>query len=412
MRWSPPVSTSFDREGPHDNSTGRQRHDGALGAVGERGTVLTAAGVWPLLALLAGPAAGPARKEPAEALGTDADRAVREGCELLGALDAADGVDAALGLWTRRVLALRPEWLTGLPLDLHGELTGDASADQNALDAWAQRHTDGLIERMPVRVTPDMLLVLASALLVRTTWAEPFRESPLRVTEGPWAGQELTGLHRYRTAAEQVRVHHTPAGPLTAFDVPGDNGLAVRLLLGPEDMTGGEVLHHGLAALGGGYRTVPGAELPEGAGPGLTVTEMASWGRHTAGGSGHRRFAVAAEHDLLERAGLFGLEAVMDNSCGHFPGLSETPLAVSTARQTATATFGPLGFRAAAVTAVTAGVAGVPPTPPYQARLVSARYDRPFGFLAVHRASGLVLVAGWATDPDGWDGRPVGPGMW
>ncbi|TJZ57496.1 serpin family protein [Streptomyces piniterrae] len=385
----------------------------ARDAVGERGTVLTAAGVWPLLALLAGPATGPARKELADALGTDAEHAVCEGCDLLAALGAADGVDAALGLWTQRTLALRPEWLSGLPLDLHGELTGDASADQEALNAWARRHTDGLIERMPVRVTPDMLLVLASALLVRTTWKRPFRESPLQVAEGPWAGRDLTGLNCYRLPAEQLRVHRTPAGPLTAFDVLGENGLDVQLLLGPEDMTGGEVLHHGLTVLGGGYPTVPGAELTEGAGPGLTVTTMPSWDGSSRADLSTVRFTVDAEHDLLKRPELFGLETATDNSRGHFPGISETPLAVSSARQAATATFGPLGFRAAAVTPVAMNVAGAPQIPPNEARLVSARFDRPFGFLAVHRASGLVLVAGWVTDPDGWDhSRPFGPGMW
>ncbi|MEV0369031.1 serpin family protein [Streptomyces sp. NPDC050636] len=384
----------------------------ARDAVGERGTVLTAAGVWPLLALLAGPAAGQARKELAEALGTDAEHAVRAGCDLLAALDAADGVDAALGLWTQRLLALRPEWLGSLPLDLHGELTGDASADQETLNAWARRHTDGLIEHMPVEVTPDTLLVLASALLVHTTWAYPFRERPLRVDEGPWAGRELTGLSLYGVAPEQFRVYRTPAGPLTAFDVAGDNGLDVQLLLGPEDMPGGEVLRHGLAALGGGYVSVSGAELAEGAGPGLTVTSEPSWDGAPRVDLLTARFTVDTEHDLLERAGLFGLETAMDDSRGHFPGISETPLAVSSAKQAVTATFGPLGFRAAAVTAMSLGLGSVPQTPPYEARLVSARYDRPFGFLAVHRASGLALVAGWVTDPDVWDGSLGGPGMW
>ncbi|MGW2486043.1 hypothetical protein ACWCV9_02330 [Streptomyces sp. NPDC001606] len=30
---------------------------------------------------------------------------------------------------------------------------------------------------------------------------------------------------------------------------------------------------------------------------------------------------------------------------------------------------------------------------------VYARFRRPFGFLAVHRASRLVLASGWVTDP-------------
>ncbi|WP_323139134.1 MULTISPECIES: hypothetical protein [Streptomyces] len=102
---------------------------------------------------------------------------------------------------------------------------------------------------------------------------------------------------------------------------------------------------------------------------------------------------------LLERADLFGLATAADTSRGHFPGISDQPLAVSAARQSATATFGPLGFRAAAVTVMPYAAGSVPPPPPYRAQRIAALYDRPFGFLAVHRASGLVLAAGWVATP-------------
>jgi hypothetical protein len=32
--------------------------------------------------------------------------------------------------------------------------------------------------------------------------------------------------------------------------------------------------------------------------------------------------------------------------------------------------------------------------------VVRAVFDRPFGFLAVHRETRLVLAAGWVTDPE------------
>ncbi|WP_405950351.1 hypothetical protein [Streptomyces prunicolor] len=31
---------------------------------------------------------------------------------------------------------------------------------------------------------------------------------------------------------------------------------------------------------------------------------------------------------------------------------------------------------------------------------VTARFDRPFAFLALHRHSRLVLAAGWVTEPE------------
>lgn len=368
-------------------------------AVEEAGTVLTAAGVWPLLALLAGPSAGPARTELAEALGTDPERAPSEAWALLGALDAADGVGAAAALWAHRALSLRPEWRDGLPPGTLGELTGTAAADQEALDAWARRHTDGLIERMPVEVTPDLLLVLASALLVRTTWAEPFGEYPLLLTEGPWAGREVTALRRSGAEASQLLVHDTPAGPLTAVRVEGDNGLDVHLLLGGPGVPGGEVLWHGVEALAGRYPAVAGPALTDGAGPGLRVTTEPSYDGVPSLDLTTVRFTVDAAHDLLKRPELFGLTAASDDSRGHFPGISDHPLAVTAARQRATATFGALGFRAAAVTVMPVAAGSVPPPPPYEALRITARFDRPFGFLAVHRASGLVLTAGWIAQP-------------
>jgi hypothetical protein len=38
--------------------------------------------------------------------------------------------------------------------------------------------------------------------------------------------------------------------------------------------------------------------------------------------------------------------------------------------------------------------------PPHEARLTTISYTRPHGFAAVHRGSGLVLVAGWVARPD------------
>lgn len=86
---------------------------------------------------------------------------------------------------------------------------------------------------------------------------------------------------------------------------------------------------------------------------------------------------------------------------GIFPeARSAEPLAVEAATQTVTATFGARGFRSASVTALSMAGAGLPPRYRRRARRISARFDRPFGFLAVHRTSRLVLNAGWITEPD------------
>lgn len=45
---------------------------------------------------------------------------------------------------------------------------------QSALDAWARRHTGGLIEKSGVRVTPDTQVVTQDALLFAAAWRQPF----------------------------------------------------------------------------------------------------------------------------------------------------------------------------------------------------------------------------------------------
>ena len=365
------------------------------------GTVFSAAGVWPLLAFLADGAAGVARAELAAALGLPADESAAAARELLHAMADARGVDAALGLWTRRTLQLRKEWAAGLPVDAHGVLGGDSAADQRELDAWAGKRTGGLIERMPVEVREDTALVLASALALRTAWLRPFEEHPVRPSAGPWRGRTLRGLNRRSVRLDRVGVTAVPGGRVTEVKVLGDNGVDVHLLLGDEHMTPGQVLAAGVGALDGSCPVGKGSLLPHGpAGPGLRVEERpCAEPRQPTLEVTTTAFEVRAHHDLLDLHGLFGLTAARDTRQGHFPGISTSPLALGSARQSVLARFDALGFEAAAVTAVAAAPGGPPPTPRYTATVVTATFDRPFGFLAVHRETRLALAAGWVDEP-------------
>ncbi|WP_332838981.1 hypothetical protein [Nocardia bovistercoris] len=56
------------------------------------------------------------------------------------------------------------------------------------------------------------------------------------------------------------------------------------------------------------------------------------------------------------------------------------------------------GFEAAAVTAIGMARAAAP-SQSRRIRCVEVTFDRPFGFLAVHRPTGLAIVAGWVATP-------------
>lgn len=329
---------------------------------GEGSTVVSGLGVQPLLAILAELADDPARSELAEAAG-----------ERYGGPLQTPELRMALGLWTRPEIELQPGVDKFLPPEVRGTLT-----DQAALDAWVVWQTDGLLRRMPIQLSPDVLLVLASALALRMKWALPFNEYPRD-------GQRW--LSRSDSDLDSLRVHKSPVGPLTVVTVRGTGDFDVRLVAG--DGGRAAVLAAALELTDAGMsgadvlaaeRSAPALQVIESMSPVPTVILSLPY------------FEVDAEHDLLDHPDVFGLRSAMDNSLGHFPGLSPQPLAINQARQTVMARFSATGFEAAAVTSL-AMEAGSAPTPGAKALLVSL--DRPFGFIAIHRPTGVPVVAGW-----------------
>lgn len=362
------------------------------------GTVFSAAGVWPLLALLADGAAGAAREELEEALGLPADQAGAAAREFLALLSGIDGLSSALGLWTARFVELREEWAAGLPVGAHGVLTGDPAADGRALDAWAAERTGGVIERMRAELPPDTSLVVASALVLGADWEVPFKGDLM-----PWRGEDRAGLTRTHPGLDAVSVARTPGGAVTVATVRGTNGIDVLLLLGDEGLPPAEVLGVGAGVVSGELTAVPGSGLPCGeAGPGLRLEKLRTPSPEPPALTlSTVEFTLASEHDLPADAELFGLATAADGTPGCFPGVSAAPLGLSSGRQSAMATFSAEGFRAAAVTLMEAMWLGWEdrPEPRYETTRAYAVFDRPFGFLTVHRETGLVLAAGWVSDP-------------
>ncbi len=362
--------------------------------VGSGDFVLSGCGVWPLLAILAEVANEPARSELAGATGVAAEAARSAGLALLAELTEAESASAALGVWVREDLTLREEWVRALP-----EGTVEPLTDQAALDAWADRHTGGLIDRFPLPIDPATVLMLATALVAKTAWDKPFDDSVLEPDSGPWAGHQGPGLGRYSQALSDAAVLAADT-PVTRVVVRGTADLDVHLLLGADSPTvsPAEVLAAGLGALDGSIEAHPAldaASTPTAA-PGVTVREA-----HATADALRIElppFEIRSQHDLMSNTDLFGLHTASNPTSGHFPGISDELLRVDRAAQHARARFTRGGFEAAAVTAVsmTRAIAYVHP---HATTELTVTFDRPFGFLAVHRPTGLVVVAGWVAEP-------------
>lgn len=358
-------------------------------AAGEGDFVVSGAGLWPLLALLADAADEPARSELEAAIGLPADTALQAALRTLDILADAVDLSAALGIWVRRDLPLRDEWLAALPVGTVDLLTG-----QPELDEWARRHTNGLIERFPLNVTSDTLLVLATALAAKTSWRLPFRDTVMSPEAGPWRGRRLVALTRTDHDLRKVAVLDDER-PVTRLVVAGKADLDVHLLIGSDSPA--EVLATGLAALGGSvpYRT--GLETGPVA-PGLTARQVFGYEQRDRLEVRLPPFAIRSEHDLMKQAALFGLRAASDKGSGHFPRMSPAPLAIAEGAQDVLAKFDREGFEAAAVTAFMVAPGGPPALPEQRhTTVLEVDFDRPFGFLAVHRPSGMAVVAGWVA---------------
>ena len=367
----------------------------------DESSVFCAPSTWPLIALLADAADGQGRKELEHAAGLSAADCRAGALEILGRLREMTAVRTALGIWAREQCPLDPAWASGLPHGAIGRLTGERAVDRATLNRWAHEHTGGLIDKMPVEVDEETLLVLAAAMSVRTRWVKPFTDSghPFLPEAGAWQDQRYYTLSRVSRILDRVSVATTDHGEITCLEVLGGDGITVHLVIGEQTRSAREVLQGGLIARA--RRGRRGGDLRVGeTAPGLVVQRVPDDEPNDRLLIQVPRFRVDGDYDLLEHPEVFGLDTVTDTSRGHFPALGPQPLAISQARQSAMAMFTAKGFEAAAVTAMAFVVGGAPPVPPRRVRQIRVALDRPFGFFASHRASGLILAAGWVAEPE------------
>lgn len=292
--------------------------------------------------------------------------------------------------------------------------------DQGTLDEWAREHTLGLIDRFPLRVTPEVVLALASALATRISWAEPFDVAPAAEL-GPhsrWAGTMTRVLrspgHGHRSwiaateRAGEVIVHVAPARPERTE--AGEAGLTVVSVAAAPEVPPGDVLAAAYRLAGA---AVSGGEPGRRSLFDLPLGETALWNlreervpTRARGGREERHSALLpcwsarSEHQLTG-AGL-GFEAAV-RAVGR--RLGEAGLEV-TAQQAAMARFGRYGFEAAAVTAVF-GLVSLPPEG--VVRTAQLRFGHPYAVVAVatdERRDGtgpwhaVPVFSAWVADPE------------
>jgi hypothetical protein len=302
-------------------------------------------------------------------------------------------VGAATAIWQRFAEPRLP--MAGTPLP-----------DQPALDAWAREHTFGLIDRFPVRVSPQTMLILASALATKVTWTRPFQTaSAERLGAGsPWAGRLQTVLKTPSGRGHLQYIASTRnAGDVAVHTALAQDGLSVTSVVAAP-----EVPAHGVIAaayeLIGEHEKRSLFELPLGEAPLWTITEepaqvTAFDGREERYTSILPAWSAESDHDLSHPDFGFAAAAARLGEALGRPDLSFV------ARQSALARYSRLGFEAAAVTAMMT-LAGAIVAREGVRRTAELRFAHPYAVVAVAEdPSGgpwakVPAFSAWVAEPE------------
>ncbi|CCH18102.1 hypothetical protein [Micromonospora lupini] len=364
------------------------------------------------LAAATGPETGTGRL--ADALGTDLARAAEVARTLLDAPHPL--VASATALW------LRPGRRTDEPAGWRAALPTatevGALPDQAGLDAWAREHTDGLIETFPLKVHPDVVFALASALATRISWAQPFE-----VTDARALGPASVWARDLRRALRSP--DHGHQGAIVTTDRAGDvivhaaraqatdgAGLVVLSVAAAPHVPPADVLAVAYDLSAGAAEGAQPAgrrslfDLPLGDTALWTLREervrtRARDGREERHSAVLPCWSARSEHDLTAES--LGFPA----ATAALAGALDQPVQGFEARQVAMARYGRYGFEAAAVT----GMFGTVSLPPEGvARTAELRFGHPYAVVAVAtdtRADGVTgpwhgvpVFSAWVTEPD------------
>jgi hypothetical protein len=378
-------------------------------AIGDRHHVASPLGAWMLLALAAPAATGALRRELETVLGTEADAAAALATLLL--VDPHPLVHTGAAAWHRpayRTDALLA-WLRSLPAQVE---QGDIPT-QAAADGWAREHTYGLVERFPLELTSDVVLVLATALATRISWMMPFDVVParalgersdwsrrltsvLRTPERSWSAAYITSTERAGDVAVHVGHARNTAGitqSLEVVSVIGAPDVAPPDVMASAYEIASDFAEHGPT----GHPSL--FDLPVGDGHSWTIREEPDDG---SGRSEHWTAVLPAwsaddDHDLLARdlgfgAALHAVAALLPPDGYQYE-----------AKQSVVARYDRQGFEAAAVTAMGIRVSAQVHRSGMR-RVAELRFGHPFAVVAVTvdaRSHGSDVSYG------AWHGVPV-----
>jgi len=349
------------------------------GSAAGTNVLLSPLSVWTALGMTMNGAVGTTETEMRATLGwgtrtrEEINTAYRDLAALLPTLDPSVTIRNANGIWVRQGLTVDAGFAADVRTYFGAEVRTSSTPQAmfDAVNAWGNQQTDGLIPRVLDTPPPDdLLMLLANAVLFDGQWRE--RMDPSKTRNAPFhldnaaAGTPIS----VPTMQQQGGFRGLKTSDLTTIELPYGNSAYTMLFLVPTTGTlGGFVAgldEARLAAIDGGLRALPGnffAFIPK-----FTVTGSLELGPTLAQMGMPRAFTDAAE----------------------FPRFVGLGAKLGFVKHAVKLEVNERGTRAAAVTVV--GVVPVSLPPEY-------RVDRPFVFLIRERFAGTILFAGAVRDP-------------
>jgi hypothetical protein len=378
--------------------------------VGGDNHIVSPLGAWMLLALCARGSDGRLRDELTKALGMDVDLAANAVASLLEKPHPA--VASGAGIWTSREVHAEDlaQWLAQLPVPVdRGEIPGKATLDQ-----WAAKRTLGMIREFPLQLSPDTVLVLATALATKVSWSEPFERvsaTELAAGKSEWSRQVKHVLKTPPGYGHVQFVARTDrAGDICAHTVTARESMVVTSVIAERDVPPADVIAtaYDLAVKVARERPVDTRslyDLPLGDSPLWTITEertLLDEDRKEVCTALLPAWSREATHDLAHED--LGFPA----AAAWLAQLTRSELYDYTAKQSVVARYNRKGFEAAALSAFGL-VAGMKLPKRRLLRRATLRFGHPFAVVAVTRAR-----TDWETRASGrlqaspfWYGLPI-----
>ncbi len=372
-------------------------------AIGAKHHIASPFGAWLVLALVGTAAGEDLRPHLEHVLGMPVDEASAEARRLLA--KPPDVLHLATAAWTAVHSDALDAWFDSLPHEVEmGPVPSQADAD-----AWAVKHTLGLIKQFPLDLS-DAIFVLSSAIACEISWRRPFSSASANDLLLP----PTNGFDSVRTlllSAGRDRINAlvaTDRGLMAAHaGAATDTDMLVVSVIADPDVPAQDVLEqaHTIATALARSAPVPGQvslfDVPLGNGHSWTLTERVERGDHDA----ERvqailpAWSVESKHNLIQLGDL-GFD-VAGSALAELVGGLRTA-----AVQAAIAQYTRDGFKAAAITSIMRAVSARMYPNEVRVRDALVEYTHPHAVVAVavdDKASawaGMPLFSAWITQAE------------